>query len=144
MDVYIDEEILGKLDINSKLGFLISGVVNSLWPFWGLIKGTWCLPKFFLLIFLGRKSKTTLANIYIRSKLKLYKDSHLVYKLTLFIKFHQLRKLLHMFKLGWVNLLEHPFSGFLIYLIVYCFNSFYFLAQSAGAVEYTDCTSAEG
>ena len=29
------KEILGTLDINSTLGFLISGVVNSLWPFLG-------------------------------------------------------------------------------------------------------------
>ena len=33
--IYGEKEILGTLDINSKLGFLISGAVNSLWSFWG-------------------------------------------------------------------------------------------------------------
>ena len=33
-------------------------------------------------------------------KLFVYEDDSLVYKLTLFIKFHPLRKILHMFKLG--------------------------------------------
>ena len=28
-EIYVEEEILGNLDINSKLGSLISGVVNS-------------------------------------------------------------------------------------------------------------------
>ena len=37
--------ISDNLDINSKLGFLISGVVNFLWPLLGLIKGTQWLPK---------------------------------------------------------------------------------------------------
>ena len=48
-EIYGEEEILGNLDINSKLGFLISGVVNSSWPFWRLIKGTWWLPKGFFI-----------------------------------------------------------------------------------------------
>ena len=34
-EIYVEEEILGHLDINSELGFLNSGVVNSLWLFWG-------------------------------------------------------------------------------------------------------------
>ena len=33
--IYIEMEILGTLDINSKLGFLNSGAVNSLSPFLG-------------------------------------------------------------------------------------------------------------
>ena len=32
--IYVKKEILETLDINSKLEFLISGVVNSLWLFW--------------------------------------------------------------------------------------------------------------
>ena len=43
--IYVEKEILGTLDIYSKLGFLISRVVNSLWPFLGLIKDIWWLPK---------------------------------------------------------------------------------------------------
>ena len=52
--MYVDEEILGNLDINSELVFLIPGVVNSSWLFWGLIKGTWWLLKivFLSLIFI--------------------------------------------------------------------------------------------
>ena len=47
-EIYVEEEILGNLDINSKFGVLISGVVNSPWPFLWLIKGTWWLLKGFL------------------------------------------------------------------------------------------------
>ena len=57
---------------------------------------------------------------------KIYEDDSLVYKLTLFKKFYLLRKIEHMFKLGWVNLQEHPFSSFLIFLILYCFHPLYF------------------
>ena len=63
--IYVEEEILGNLDINSK--FLIFGVVNSPWPFLGLIKGIWWLPKgffninfYFILVYKG-ESLTTLA-----------------------------------------------------------------------------------
>ena len=45
--IYAEKEILGTLDINSKLEFLISGLVNSIRSFLGLIKGTWWLPKVF-------------------------------------------------------------------------------------------------
>ena len=36
--IYVEKGILGTLDLNSKLGFLISGVANSLWPFLGWLK----------------------------------------------------------------------------------------------------------
>ena len=65
-EIYVEKDILGNLDINSKLGFSISGVVNSPWPFLGLIKRHLVAAINFLLflfyfIFLRRKSKTTLA-----------------------------------------------------------------------------------
>ena len=39
MEIYVEEEkILGNLDINSKLGVLIYGVVNSFLPFFCQLK----------------------------------------------------------------------------------------------------------
>ena len=95
--IYIEEEILGNLDINSKLGFLISGVVNFPLPFLGLIKRHLVAAKgfFYFFLFLRRKAKTALAegiNICFRSKGRLYEDNHVVYKITLFRGFHLLWK----------------------------------------------------
>ena len=81
-----------------------------------------------LFYFLRRKSTTTLAeeiNISIRSKRKLYDDTRLVYKFTSLRRFHLQWKISYMFKLGWVNLQEHPFSGFLIFLTLHCFDPLY-------------------
>ena len=39
-EIYVEEEILRNSHINPKLEFLISGVVNSSWPFLALIKET--------------------------------------------------------------------------------------------------------
>ena len=94
----------------------------------GLIKGTSLLPEDFF----RKKTMTTLAerfNMYKRSKRKIYEDNRLVYKLTLFIKFHLFRKILHIFKLGWVNLQEHPFSGFSIFLILFILIPFTFALE---------------
>ena len=61
-------------------------------------------------------------NIYKRSKQKIYEDNRLVYKLSIFIKYLRIGKIKPIIKLGWVNLQEYPFPGFLIFLILYCFD----------------------
>ena len=65
-EIYVEKEILGNFDINSKLGFLISGVVNSLDHFLGYLKAPGGYQK--VCFFLRRKSNTILTEgINIRS-----------------------------------------------------------------------------
>ena len=51
-EIYVEEEILGNLDINSKWGFFISGLVNSPRSFFGLIKRYLVAAKRFFFSFM--------------------------------------------------------------------------------------------